>query len=140
MGTRATAAFDITGWEQTDYGGEGGGPKLSRATVKKAFRGDLEGTSTAELLMCGGPEGGGAGYIAQEVVTASLGGRSGTFVMQHGGLRGAGQAYTFGNVVPDSGTGGLRGLAGSLELRHDENGAVLTLDYDFAAAAGPAGS
>jgi hypothetical protein len=134
MSTRATANFEITGWEQTDYGEPGDGPKLARATVKKAFRGDVEGSSTAELLMCGGPEGGGAGYIAQEVVTATLAGRSGTFVLQHGGLRGAGEAYTFGNVVPDSATGGLRGLTGKVEYRHDESGAVLTLDYDLAAA------
>ncbi|HSU16508.1 DUF3224 domain-containing protein [Longimicrobium sp.] len=136
MSTRATANFEITGWEQTAYGDEGGGPKLARATVKKTFRGDVEGTSTAELLMCGDASGGGAGYIAQEVVTATLGGRSGTFVLQHGGVRGAGEAYTFGNVVPDSATGELRGMTGKAEYRHDENGAVLTLDYDFAATTG----
>jgi hypothetical protein len=140
MTTRATASFEVTGWDQTPYGDEGDGPKLARATVKKTFRGDLEGTSAAELLMCGDPGGGGAGYIAQEVVTGTLAGRAGTFVLQHGGLRGAGQAYTFGNVVPDSATGELRGLTGKVEYRHDESGAVLTLDYDFAPAAESPGS
>lgn len=129
MSTRATANFEVTGWEQTPYG-EAGGPQLARAQVKKRFTGDLQGESTAELLMCGGAEGG-AGYIAQEVVTGTLAGRTGTFVLQHGGIRGAGTPYTFGTVVPDSATDGLRGLTGTVTYAHDERGAVLTLDYDL---------
>jgi hypothetical protein len=137
MTTRATGSFQITGWDQKPYGDEGDGPQLARATVTKTFRGDLEGTSSAELLMCGDASGGGgAGYIAQEVVTGTLAGRAGTFVLQHGGLRGAGEAYTFGNVVPDSATGALHGLTGKVEYRHDESGAVFTLDYDLGAEAG----
>ena len=130
MATRATATFEITGWEQTAYG-EDAGPPLARATVKKTFRGDLEGRSTAELLMCGGPEGGGAGYLAQEVVTGTLAGRPGSFVVQHGGIRGRGMQRAFGSIVPGSATGKLRGLAGTAEFSHDERGAVLTLDYEF---------
>ncbi|HEX8906764.1 MAG TPA: DUF3224 domain-containing protein [Longimicrobiaceae bacterium] len=129
MSTRATANFDITGWEQTAYGDEAG-PQLARATVKKAFRGDLEGTSTAELLMCGS-NAEGAGYLAQEVVTGMLAGRSGTFVLQHGGIRGGGTQQAFGSVVPGSATGALRGLTGKVEYSHDERGAVLTMDYDL---------
>lgn len=131
MTTRATADFKIDSWEQSLYDEPAEGPQLGRATVKKSFHGDLEGTSTAELLMCGSP-GGDAGYIASEKFTGTLAGRKGTFVMQHGGLAWKdGRLKPFGNVVPGSGTGELVGLSGTLEYRHDEKGAVLTLDYRF---------
>jgi hypothetical protein len=81
--------------------------------------------------MCGNP-GGDAGYIASEKFTGALAGRKGAFVMQHGGLAWKdGRQKPFGNVVPGSGTGDLKGLAGTLEYRHDDKGAVLTLDYSF---------
>lgn len=132
MTTRATATFQITHWEQTPY--HESAPALARAMVAKTFTGDLVGTSTAELLLCGGGESaaGGAGYLAHEYVTATLSGRSGTFVLQHGGLSGGGgEPASFGAVVPGTGTGGLEGLVGEARFQHDENGAVLTLDYDL---------
>jgi len=55
-----------------------------------------------------------AGYVAIERVTGTLHGRHGSFVLQHSGSMSAGaQQLTIG-VVPDSGTGELRGLQGTL--------------------------
>ena len=132
MGTRVVVPFDITGWEPSEIPSPEGGPKLGRAMIRKAFRGDLEGTSETEMLSCQG-ENGGAGYLAQEVVTGTLAGRGGTFVMQHGGIASAGGQRAFGSIVPGSGTGELRGLTGSVEYRHDESGATVTIDYGFEA-------
>lgn len=43
----------------------------------------------------------------------ALGGRAGTFVVQHGGLAHTdGSLSTFGTVVPGSGTGELAGISG----------------------------
>jgi hypothetical protein len=136
MSTRAIASFDVTAWDDAPYDEPADGPRLARATVRKAFRGDLEGESTAELLLCqSDPSGGaaGAGYVASERVVGRLGGRSGTFVLQHGGLSGGGEApRTFGHVVPGSGTGGLAGLRGTAEISRDADGKhTLTLEYDF---------
>lgn len=58
------------------------GPKLARAKVKKIFRGDLEGESSAELLLCQADDGS-AGYIGLERVVGRLAGRTGSFVVQH---------------------------------------------------------
>ena len=52
MTMRAIASFDVTGWEQSPYEERAPGPKLSRAKVRKTFRGDLAGESAAELLGC----------------------------------------------------------------------------------------
>lgn len=130
MSTRAVAQFDVTKWDPSEIPSAEGGAKLGRAMIGKVFRGDLQGTSETEMLSCGG-ENGGAGYIAQEVVTGTLAGRSGSFVMQHGGIASASSQRAFGSIVPGSGTGDLRGLNGSVEYRHDESGATVTIDYEF---------
>ena len=130
MSTRAIAAFEVTGWEQAAYDEDVEGPQLARVTVTKTFHGEIEGTSKAELLMCGGADGS-AGYIAQERVEGRVGSRPGSFVIQHGGLRWESGQKNYGHVVPGSGTGELRGMRGEVEFRHDENGAEITLDYDF---------
>lgn len=131
MSTRATATFEVTGWEQTPYDAGSDGVRLDRATVRKTFRGDLTAESTAELMMClRGDEG--LGYIASERVVGRLGDRAGTFVIQHGGVQEDGEPRSFGHVVPGSGTGSLAGLCGTVTYRHDADGAVFTLDYEIA--------
>jgi hypothetical protein len=136
MSTRATASFDVTGWDETAYDEPAEGPRLARVTVRKVFRGDLEAESVGEGLLCRSDADAldaGGGYVVSERVVGRLGGRAGTFVLQHGGLGGAGTApRTFGHVVPGSGTGDLNGLRGRVEIRVTEDGAhTLTLDYDL---------
>jgi hypothetical protein len=137
MPARALSVFHVTGWEATPYDLDAGdGPHLSRATVRKAFEGDLVGESTAELLLCqADPEdlAAGAGYVASEVVRGTLAGRSGTFVMQHGGLSGGGMApHTFGHIVPGSGTDGLEGITGTVIGDVAPDGThTLALDYEL---------
>ena len=46
-----------------------------------------------------------------ERVGGSLGGRSGTFVLQHSGTMTRGEPQLSVTVVPDSGTGDLTGLS-----------------------------
>ena len=129
MSSRASATFEITSWEETAYDEPADGPKLSRATVKKTFKGEVEGESTAELLMCQAE--GGAGYLASERVVGRVGERTGSFVVQHGGINDGGATRTFGYVVAGSGTGGLQGLSGEAGYQHDERGASFVLDYDI---------
>jgi len=128
--TRVTSEFEIKGWEDSAYPDNADGSKLSRATVKKAFKGELEGTSTAEVLMHAGQDGA-ATYIAWEQVEGRIGDRRGTFTIQHGGIRHQVGQNAFGHVVPGSGTDELSGLRGLAEYSHDEKGATLTLDYYF---------
>jgi hypothetical protein len=74
----------------------------------------------------------GAGYVASEWVVGHLGDRSGTFVLQHWGVSEAGGQRTSGHVVPGSGTGGLDGLSGTVEISVDGEGAhTLILEYEI---------
>lgn len=131
MTTRATATFTITGWEETIYDEPAEGSKLSRATVRKTFAGDIVGESTTEVLMSQASDMSGRGYVALERITGRLGERSGTFDVQHCASQGGPTPRGIWFVVPRSGTGELRGLRGDVIYQHDEHGATFTLDYDF---------
>lgn len=133
MSTRATGAFEITGWDGAPYD-EREGATLSRACLTKTYRGDLEGESTTDLLFAEAQEGGSGAYAGLERFVGSVHGRVGSFVLQHcengpGGERS--DAATLG-VVPDSGTGELRRLSGEARIAVDEEGNhAFTLDYDL---------
>lgn len=92
------------------------GSTLGRLSIDKQFHGDLEGTSTGEMLSAGTQVKGSAGYVAMERVTGSLNGRSGTFVLQHHATMTRGTPQLSIAVVPDSGTGDLTGLAGTMVI------------------------
>ena len=131
---KAESKFDVTGWDATPYDEPTEGPTLTHVAIRKAFRGDLEGHSEGRGLFCGLDEPkAGAGYLVSEKVAGALGSRSGTFVLQHGGVMGPSMApHSFGHVVPGSGTGELTGLTGTIEISRTEEGEhVLTIDYDF---------
>jgi uncharacterized protein DUF3224 len=57
-----------------------------------------------------------AGYVAIERVTGSLHGKTGTFALQHSATMTRGVGALTIVVVPDSGTGELTGLSGSLSI------------------------
>ena len=89
---------------------------LGRLSIDKQFRGDLEGTSKGEMLTASTDVKGSAGYVAMERVSATLHGRTGTFVLQHTGTMDRGQPSLSVTVVPDSGTGALAGLTGKMSI------------------------
>lgn len=92
-------------------------------SIDKVFHGDLQGSSVGQMLAFRSPVQGSAGYVAMERVTATLAGRQGAFTLQHNGLMTRGTPE-LNVVVPDSGSEGLLGLSGILEItisdgRHD---------------------
>ena len=115
MTTRATGSFDVKITPiATDTPAEGS--PLGRMSIDKQFHGDLEATSTGQMLTAGTSIKNSAGYVAIERVTGSLHGKTGTFALQHNATmnRGAGALNIV--VVPDSGTGELTGLSGNLSI------------------------
>jgi hypothetical protein len=102
---------------------------LGRMSIDKQFHGDLEATSKGEMLTAMGTVQGSAGYVALEKVTGSLKGRSGTFVLQHTGLMNRGTPQLTITVVPDSGTGQLEGLSGTMAIQIADGKHSYTFDY-----------
>ena len=104
-------------------------PTLARMMIDKIFAGDLQGTGRGEMLTAGSPEKGSAGYVAIERVSGTLQGRSGSFVLQHSGAMNRGALQLAITVVPDSGTEGLTGLTGALDIKIVDGKHSYTLDY-----------
>jgi uncharacterized protein DUF3224 len=115
MTTRAQGKFDVT-IAPLAIADQAAAPTLGRMSIDKRFHGDLEATSTGEMLTAGTAVKDSAAYVAIERVTGTLHGRRGTFVLQHTGImtRGTGQLTVA--VVPDSGTDDLEGLVGTMSI------------------------
>ena len=111
MTIRANGTFDVKLTPQTTAD-----KHLGRMSIDKQFRGDLEGTSTGEMLTAMTAVKESAGYVAIERVTGKLKGRSGTFILQHTGTMDRGKPSLSVTVVPDSGTGELAGLTGTMTI------------------------
>ncbi len=89
---------------------------IARMSIDKQFHGDLDAVSQGQMLSTSTEIEGSAGYVAMERVSGTLHGRHGTFVLQHSGIMDRGAAHVTVHVVPDSGTGELTGLAGSMRI------------------------
>lgn len=123
--------FEVTGWEPEIYDESVETAKLSRVTIKKRFEGELNGYSTAQGLFTESTDGS-AGYVAVERVEGKFQDREGTFVMQHGGTINRGKVdHQHGDIVPDTGTGGFKGIRGHVHFTHDEEGAFVRFDLTF---------
>jgi hypothetical protein len=113
--TRATGTFDVK-LNPLANDADPDGSTLSRLSIDKVFKGDIDGTSKGEMLSAGTQTKGSAGYVAMERVTATVHGKRGTFVLQHSASMTRGTPLLSITVVPDSGTGELAGLTGTLAI------------------------
>jgi hypothetical protein len=102
---------------------------LARNTLAKVFRGDLEGTGSGVMLAMNTAVENSAVYVALEVVRGRLDGKEGTFGLQHVGVMERGDAKLSIRIVPDSGTGELAGITGTLGIRIEDGVHYYTLDY-----------
>ena len=131
MSQRATGAFDVKVVPQKPDTQIARAANLSRLTIDKRFHGDLEGISKGEMLAVQSEEvKGSAGYVALERVTGKLKGRSGSFILQHSATMTRGTPATSVSVVPDSGTGELRGLSGKMSISVAADGSH-SYEFDF---------
>jgi hypothetical protein len=127
----ATGPFDVTLNVLEQYNNSEGA-NLGRMSIDKQFHGDLEGTSKGEMLTAIGTVQGSAGYVAIERVTGTLNGRSGSFALQHNSTMTRGKPAQNIIVVPDSGTGELAGLDGSMTIAITDGKHFYKLEYSLA--------
>jgi hypothetical protein len=125
---RARGEFDVKLVPQAQDEDTG----LGRLSIDKTFRGDLVGKSRGEMLTAMTGVEGSAGYVAVERVTGTLGGRKGSFALQHDGLMDRGKPSLSIRVVPDSGTGELAGLAGTMTIEIKDGKHFYELEYTLA--------
>lgn len=107
----ANLKFKISSWEEDAYQEKDNGTKLTRAHVTNTFSGDIEGEGKVEYLMFHRADRS-ASFVGLQHVVGKIAGRSGSFVLEHGGTFKEGRAEETWKVVPGSGTGELEGLEG----------------------------
>lgn len=133
MTTRATGTFDVKITPIASDTPAEGSP-LGRMSIEKRFHGDIDATSTGEMLTAGTAIRNSAGYVAIERVIGTVHGKRGTFALQHNATMTRGEGKLNIIVVPDSGTGELTGISGTLAIEITGGKHDYTFDYTFATA------
>ncbi|MFD5144827.1 DUF3224 domain-containing protein [Streptomyces sp. NPDC058401] len=129
--------FTFKDWEEHPVTPEGVFPRLARATVTNAFTGALTAPATtcAYTVAYTGETAG--TFSGMELVTGTVDGREGSFVLEERGTFDATGTDCRFTVVPGSGTGGLAGLggSGSFAHRYGDTSVDYAFDYAFTAPA-----
>lgn len=108
-----------------------GHPSIGRMSLDKEFSGDLQAVSKGQMLALRTAVEGSAGYVAIELASGSLGGRKGTFALQHYGIMRRGAQELILTVIPDSGTGELAGLDGRMRIIIADGAHSYEFDYSI---------
>ncbi len=129
---KITGKFDVA-LNPLDFYAKGeDGVNFGRMSIDKSFHGELEATSKGEMLSVMASTKGSAGYVAIEQVIGSLSGKKGSFVLQHFGIMDKGKDRLVLEVVPDSGSGELTGLAGTMSINIEDGQHYYEFEYELA--------
>jgi hypothetical protein len=129
--SRANAVITVRTYEPVAYDEPAEGPALARIHVEESFSGDIAGDGVVEFLQAGRADGS-ASFVGIERVTATIGGRSGTFLLQDAGTVKGNIVSGDWFVIQGSGTGELDGLRGEGGFRANlGQNAQVHLDYWF---------
>jgi len=129
--THAVGKIEVHSYEPQAYDQIDGAPDVLEIRVTEAFHGDIEGSGSVRFLQVVRDDGS-ASFVGIERVTAQIGGRQGTFVLQDVGTMEGNTVVGEWFVVPRSGTGDLTGLRGQGAFTAAlGQSADITLDYWF---------
>ena len=112
--TELSGKFAIASWTEETYDDrvDAGSPaKLTRASVGQTYSGDIEGTGSAEWLMSYGGDGT-ARFVGLQKIDGTVGGRTGSLVLDSIGVFDGSTASGELTVIAGSGAGQLAGVTG----------------------------
>ena len=125
----ASGYFDVTLAPQAADNPQVRTAQIDRLSIDKKYHGDVKGTSTGQMQAIKDDRDTGA-YVALEKVVASLKGRSGTFMLMHYGYMNQGAVGRWlVEIVPNSGTGGLAGLSGTMKIIQKDEKHYYEIEY-----------
>jgi hypothetical protein len=113
---RAKGTFEVKVNPQKADNREAETAQVGRMSLDKKFSGELDAVSTGEMLFAGTEVEGSGGYVAIERVTGTLNGKHGSFVFQQLGTMKQNVPQMSVTVLPDSGTGELVGITGTMTI------------------------
>ena len=128
MSTHAKGTFENKSWDEDTIETIGDG-KVSRASVKQSFTGDITGDSNVDWHMYYAPDGT-ASFVGLQRIDARVGDRTGTIVVQSTGVYDGKEAR--GDWVIVGATGDLAELSGTGEFSAPMGSTgEYRLDYDL---------
>ncbi len=126
----ATGHFRVGMVHQEENRGDGN--QLERMTLNKTFMGDLSGSGAGAMLTAITSVPGSADYVVIERISGVLHEKPGTFVLTHHGRMERKQGKTADiSVVPDSGTGELEGIRGTMTIEQEGGKHTYTFEYEL---------
>jgi hypothetical protein len=136
MPSHAQGTFEVMMTPQDQPAAPDGAAPTYRFGLSKVFSGPLTGKALGTMLSMGTPKpGSSAAYVALDQFTGSLEGKSGGFVLVHRGtIAKSGATDLDVRIAPDSGTGELAGIAGSLNIEVRDGKHHYDLTYTLPAA------
>ncbi|MFI8855023.1 DUF3224 domain-containing protein [Streptomyces sp. 891-h] len=127
-----TAVFTFSSWDEKSVTDADRSPRVAHAAIVNNYSGGIEAEgTTCQYVLTYGTERSGS-FCGMELLTGSVEGREGTFVIQQRGtFDEEGVIRCTFEVVPGSGTGDLAGLAGTggFEVREGEKEVKVTFSY-----------
>ena len=115
MSLTANATFSIQSWEESPLESLADGYKITKASVRKTYTGEMDGTGTVEFTMAYVSEGE-AEFVGVEVFKGKIGERAGSLLFCHTGTFSKGVVKSHWHVAEGSGRDGLAGIAGMVEF------------------------
>ncbi|OZG72813.1 hypothetical protein BTA51_12600 [Hahella sp. CCB-MM4] len=128
---KISGTFDVKLTPLESYAEGVDGVNLGHMSIDKIFHGDLDATSQGEMLSAMTTIQGSAGYVAIEQVNGTLSGKKGSFVLQHFGTMNKGTDRLILEVVPDSASGELIGLTGSMKINIEGGQHFYEFEYEL---------
>ena len=120
--THASGRFDVKLIPEKDS-------PVGRHVIDKQYHGDLQAIGKGEMLSAMGTVAGSGTYVAIEKVSGTLGGKKGDFALHHVGTMTRGKQSLTISVIPDSGTGELTGLTGTMIIDIKDGKHFYGFDY-----------
>ncbi len=130
MTQHASGTFEVK-MQPLGEGDVAAGSSLGRMSLDKQFSGDLQAIGKGEMLAARSDIPTSAAYVAIERVTGTLHGREGSFVLVHKGVMTSEAQRLVIEVVPNTGTGQLAGILGTLGIRIEGGKHFYDFDYEL---------
>ncbi len=132
---RTSGSFTVKITPQAAEAGVGDA-SIGRMALQKSFEGGLRAEALGQMLAIRSAVEGSAVYVALDRVEGELDGRRGGFSLHHRGLMDRGASSLEVVVVPDSGSGELEGIRGTLAIRIEGKAHFYEFDYTLPGATG----
>lgn len=98
--------------------------------LDKQYSGTLEASGIGEMLASRSVSvEGSASYVAIEIVTGSMNGKTGSFTLVHRGVMQGEYKQLLITISPDSGTDELTGITGTMDIIIEEGKHFYVLEY-----------